>query len=162
MVRAQGGDDSWVADVASTAGRHVAKFTYAVRSPRDGFISGFSPCCEIGMVAVGLGAGRLLASDNVDPAAGVYMYVLLYTPLSVAKINHHRFHVNRHHKIGARVTKGTEIATLYSNISSEVCERAARRLLDCVLFADSEESVIVPQLIRCVVDKNGVSDWKGY
>jgi hypothetical protein len=69
---------------------------------------------------------------------------------------------NRHHKIGARVAKGTEIATLYSNISLEVCERAAQRLLDCVLFADSEESVIVPQLIRCVVDKNGVRDWKGY
>jgi pyrimidine-nucleoside phosphorylase len=73
MVRAQGGDDTWVADVASTTGRHVAKFTYAVRAPRDGVISAFSPACEIGMVAVALGAGRLLASDNVDPAAGVYM-----------------------------------------------------------------------------------------
>ena len=73
MVRAQGGDDTWVADVASTVGRHVAKFTLAVRSPRDGVISAFSPACEIGMVAVALGAGRLLASDAVDPAAGVYM-----------------------------------------------------------------------------------------
>ena len=72
-MRSQGGDDSWVADVASTQGRHVAKFTYAVRSPRDGIISAFSPACEIGMVAVGLGAGRLLASDTVDAAAGVYM-----------------------------------------------------------------------------------------
>lgn len=140
MVRAQGGDDTWVADVASTVGRHVAKFTLAVRSPRDGVISAFSPACEIGMVAVALGAGRLLASDAVDPAAGVYML----------------------HKIGSRVTKGTEIATLYSNISLEVCERAAQRLLDCVRFADSEEDVTVPQLIRCVVDKNGVTEWSGY
>ena len=74
MVRAQGGDDSWVADIASTTGHHVAKFTHAVRAPRDGVISAFSPACEIGMVAVALGAGRLLASDTVDPAAGVYMY----------------------------------------------------------------------------------------
>ncbi len=73
MVRAQGGVDTWVADIASTVGRHVAKFTYAVRSPRDGVISAFSPCCEIGMVAVALGVGRLLATDSVDPAAGVYM-----------------------------------------------------------------------------------------
>jgi len=65
-------------------------------------------------------------------------------------------------KIGARVTAGTEIATLHSNISMEVCERAAQRLLDCVRFADSEEDVAIPQLIRCVVDKNGVSDWNGY
>ncbi len=72
-MRAQGGDDTWVADVASTAGRHVAKFTFAVRSPRDGVISGFSPASEIGMVAVALGAGRLLASDTIDPASGVYM-----------------------------------------------------------------------------------------
>jgi hypothetical protein len=68
----------------------------------------------------------------------------------------------RLHKIGSRVTKGTEIATLYSNISLEVCERAAQRLLDCVRFADSEEDVTVPQLIRCVVDKNGVTEWSGY
>ena len=65
-------------------------------------------------------------------------------------------------KIGARVTAGTEIATLHSNISMEVCERAAQRLLDWVRFADSEEDVAIPQLIRCVVDKNGVSDWNGY
>ncbi len=165
MVRAQGGDDSWVADVASTANRHVAKFTYAVRSPRDGVISGFKPASEIGMVAVGLGAGRLLASDTVDPAAGVYMYVFCCTYVHIPlceQSDNHRLLANRLHKIGARVTKGTEIATLYSNISLEACEGAAQRLLDCVLFADSEEDVSVPQLIRCVVDKNGVTDWKGY
>jgi hypothetical protein len=72
------------------------------------------------------------------------------------------FSIHRLHKIGARVTKGTEIATLYSNISLEVCERAAQRLLDCVRFADSDQDVTVPQLIRCVVDKNGVADWTGY
>jgi hypothetical protein len=93
MVRAQGGDDSWVADVASTAGRHIAKFTYAVCSPRDGVISGFSPASEIGMVAVGLGAGRLLASDNVDPAAGVYMCVPLFTLLSFACQQSHHYPV---------------------------------------------------------------------
>jgi hypothetical protein len=60
------------------------------------------------------------------------------------------------------VTKGTEIATLFSNISLEVCERAAQRLLDCVRFEDADQVVTVPQLIRCVVDKNGVSDWNGY
>ena len=68
----------------------------------------------------------------------------------------------RLHKIGSRVTKGTEIATLYSNISLEVCEQASQRLLDCVQFADSEEDVTVPQLIRCVVDKHGVTEWSGY
>ncbi len=73
-----------------------------------------------------------------------------------------RFPVDRLHKIGARVSKGTEIATLYSNISLEVCERAAQRLLDCVRFEDAEQDVTVPQLIRCVVDKHGVSDWNGY
>jgi len=70
--------------------------------------------------------------------------------------------IHRLHKIGARVTKGTEIATLFSNISLEVCERAAQRLLDCVRFADTDQDITVPQLIRCVVDKNGVADWTGY
>ncbi len=44
----------------------------------------------------------------------------------------------------------------------EVCERAAQRLLECVQFVDSEKDVTIPQLIRCVVDKNGVTDWNGY
>ena len=60
------------------------------------------------------------------------------------------------------MTAGTEIATLYSNISMEVCERAAQRLLECVQFVDSEQDVTIPQLIRCVVDKNGVTYWNGY
>ena len=38
--------------------------------------------------------------------------------------------IHRLHKIGAHVTKGTEIATLHSNISLEVCERAAQRFLE--------------------------------
>jgi hypothetical protein len=88
---------------------------------------------------------------------------MFFIPLSfISQLRQNLIPFFRLHKIGSRVTEGTEIATLYSNISLEACERGAQRLLDCVRFADSEADVSIPQLIQCVVDKKGVTEWNGY
>jgi pyrimidine-nucleoside phosphorylase len=67
MVRAHGGD---VRTVENPKRLPRARVRRALRAKRSGVLVSADPL-ELGLVAVALGAGRLLADDAVDPGAGI-------------------------------------------------------------------------------------------
>ncbi len=74
LVRAQGGDARSV-----ESGRWPrARYRLAVAAPRDGVV-GAIDARELGLISVALGAGRVRAEDDVDPAAGIELAAPLGT-----------------------------------------------------------------------------------
>lgn len=126
MVVAQGGDVSVVDDTSSSL--HQASRTMKVVAQRDGYVAAI-PAGTVGQVSVLLGAGRKVAGDPVDPAAGI----LLYT------------------KVGQRVRDGDVIAELFTHQSVLVLQTAAARIEACVQYSD--EPVEVPPIISHRVTK---------
>ena len=78
MVRAHGGSTR-VIEHPELLPR--ARVRVAVPAPKSGYLVGCD-ALELGMVAVRLGAGRLLAEDKVDPAVGIELAVKLGDPVS--------------------------------------------------------------------------------
>jgi pyrimidine-nucleoside phosphorylase len=67
MVRAHGGDDRVVEDPSRLP---RAKVRLLVAARKSGAVTGIDPLA-LGLVAVGLGAGRTRADQKVDPSAGI-------------------------------------------------------------------------------------------
>jgi pyrimidine-nucleoside phosphorylase len=96
IVQAQGGDHHSLEDYslfAQASGRTV------VLAPRDGVIHTIE-CRRVGMLAVELGAGRRIASDDVDPSVGFVFNA----------------------KVGDRVSEGDHLVTIYYNDESRIDE----------------------------------------
>jgi pyrimidine-nucleoside phosphorylase len=96
LVRAQGGDVSFVDDVAKFPS---AKFVTVVEAPRSGSLSQVH-ARSVGEAAVTLGAGRAKKSDPVDHAVGLVI----------------------HHKVGDRVREGEPLFTIHANDGSRISE----------------------------------------
>lgn len=89
LVRAQGGDVSYVDDPAKFP---KAKFIKTVTSPREGYVSQVD-AKVIGEASVALGAGRAKKTDDIDHAVGFVI----------------------HQKVGTRVLKGQPLFTVHAN-----------------------------------------------
>jgi pyrimidine-nucleoside phosphorylase len=100
IVEAQGGD-SGVVDAPDQLA--VARHRSTVAAMADGYVTGLDPL-ELGYASMGLGAGRGLAEDAVDPGAGIRLHVQLGDP----------------------VRTGDELATLYASQRSLVRPGADR------------------------------------
>jgi pyrimidine-nucleoside phosphorylase len=96
LVRAQGGDVSFVDDVAKFPS---AKFVTVVEAPRSGSLSQVH-ARSVGEAAVTLGAGRAKKSDPVDHAVGLVI----------------------HHKVGDRVREDEPLFTIHANDESRISE----------------------------------------
>jgi len=81
ICRAQGGDPRALP---------LAKTRVDVLAPADGFVGKFN-CERIGIAGITLGAGRRLATDSVEPTAGIEV----------------------HRKLGEPVSRGEKMFTLY-------------------------------------------------
>jgi len=102
IVAAQGGDPAAVDDSSRLP---AAPEQTAVRAPRAGWVTAID-AEEIGLAAMGLGAGRDRADANVDPAVGVVLGK----------------------KVGDRVAKGEALATVHHR-GGEAAKRAGARVL---------------------------------
>ena len=96
LVEAQGGDVSYVDD--------VAKFPHAehieeVKSPQSGYLAQIQ-ARTIGEAAVALGAGRARKSDPIDHAVGFVV----------------------HRKVGDQVEKGQALVTIHANDKEKLAE----------------------------------------
>lgn len=100
IVRAQGGDPRVVDEPDRL---ELAPHRRIVRAPADGFVTDIDPL-ELGLVSVGLGAGRARAEDSVDPGAGIRL----------------------HAKVGDRLERGAPVATLYSSKRAGLAAAAVR------------------------------------
>jgi pyrimidine-nucleoside phosphorylase len=88
IVEAQGGDPRVVDEPDRlTPARHSTKLA----SPVGGFVRELDPL-ELGLVSMGLGAGRTRADQDVDPGAGLVLHVA----------------------VGDRIERGQPLATLYA------------------------------------------------
>ncbi len=108
-------------------------FTSEVRSSREGVVSGFRTK-RIGMLAVGLGAGRRKVGDRIDPKAGIHLLK----------------------KLGDPVRKDEVVAILFADREDAV-ERGVSEFQSCVEVGD----VVAhhPPAVRAYVDREGLKPW---
>ena len=96
LVKAQGGDISYVDDVSKFP---HAKFVEVVIAPRSGTVSQVQ-ARSVGEAAVTLGAGRAKKSDAVDHAVGFII----------------------HKKVGDKVVQGEPLFTIHANDETKLAE----------------------------------------
>ena len=109
-IEAQGGDPR-VADTPALLPR--AQFQRAVTAVRSGVVCAIDTR-QVGLAAMGLGAGRATVDDGVDPAVGVEV----------------------HAKVGDEVRAGDALATIHYN-DPDAAEPAACMLLAAYKLADA-------------------------
>ena len=123
MVKAQGGDVSYI--------RHPEKFEMAkniieVRSSADGYIKAIN-ALEIGVSSMKLGGGRETLDDVIDMSAGIVL----------------------DKKIGAKVSKGDLLCTVYTNKSEEEYLPVIEEIKAAYQFSD--EPVDILPVIREII-----------
>ncbi|MCC6568291.1 MAG: thymidine phosphorylase [Anaerolineales bacterium] len=96
LVKAQGGDVSYVDDVSKFP---RAKYVEVVESPMEGNLSQVH-ARSVGEASVILGGGRAKKSDSIDHAVGIVV----------------------HHKVGDRVQKGEPLFTVHADDQSKLVE----------------------------------------
>ena len=111
MVKAQGGDESVIADPSNFGS---AKIVREVKAPWDGYIVSMDSE-GIGVASQILGAGRETLEDTIDYLAGIIL----------------------NKKTGDKVSKGDIIARLYTNDESKI-EASLKRFLSSVVIGDNE------------------------
>lgn len=111
MVRAQGGDDSFL---KNTELFPKAKYSYELLAEQDGYILSMDTY-KIGVAASVLGAGRETKDSTIDFTAGIYM----------------------HKKTGDSVKKGDVIASFLTN-KEQSLENAAGIFKEAVAYSDKE------------------------
>jgi pyrimidine-nucleoside phosphorylase len=122
LVELQGGDTSYIKNLSKYP---KSKFIHSVKSLKTGFIKSINNY-EIGMAALGLGAGRLAKDDVIDPKAGIIF----------------------HKKIGDYVKKGEVLADLHTN-KKNTLDNAKHRIVNSIQF--SREKVRRPKLIKQIL-----------
>ncbi len=89
VIKAQGGDTSFVKNYKKLP---TAKFTYTIKSPKDGYITKIEGK-KTGLACIVIGGGRNVKEDKIDLGAGF------------------DFHL----KVGAKVKKGSPLMTIHHN-----------------------------------------------
>ena len=122
-IEAQGGDVSCIKDTSKLPS---CKYTAEVKVERDGYIASMD-AEALGIVALGLGAGRRTKDDKIDHGAGIIL----------------------HKKTGDKVACGDVIATLYTNRQNEL-EGAKKAFLAAISLSDAEvqRSGLIYKVIR--------------
>jgi pyrimidine-nucleoside phosphorylase len=121
-VRAQGGDASVLDDLT---GVRPASVVEAVAAPRSGQVAAID-AREVGLAAVGLGAGRAKKGEPIDHAVGIVFEA----------------------KVGDRVAAGDTLFVVYAN-DRERCDQARKRTLRA--YAWTEDGAEPPPLIYEVI-----------
>jgi len=123
MVVAQGGD---LERFRKFAAKPVFKFK--IQAMRSGFVSAID-AEKVGRVALALGAGRLQASDRIDPLAGVTLAV----------------------KLGDKVAVGQPLATLVKSKDPDGLERCAADLFKAFVISPAapEPTSLIIERIGC-------------
>ena len=121
-ISAQGGDVSYL---DNTDKFPRSAFSFDVAAPIDGYITAMN-AEDIGIASVMLGAGRAIKEDTVDAAAGIIL----------------------HNKVGAYVSAGEVLCTLYSN-NKATLSAAAEKFLSCLTISDTAP-IIKPLIYKII------------
>ncbi len=120
MVKAQGGD------VTCLEKENNAKYSYIVKSTKDGYISKVNT--EVyGLASLHLGAGRNKKEDKIDYTAGIIL----------------------NKKVGDYVKFGDKIATLYSN-NQTLFEKASEMIIKSTKISDKKpkKSPLILKIVK--------------
>ena len=136
VLRSGAGREKFEAMLAAQGGHlerglPVAPVQKPIAADRDGHVEAID-ALEVGMSAVGLGAGRMRKEDKVDPAAGLVIAA----------------------HVGDRVRKGDTLVTVHAR-SDDVIESVSTRVRNAWRIVD--HPVKRPPHVLSRVDKNGVS-----
>ncbi|HEX9006169.1 MAG TPA: thymidine phosphorylase [Bacteroidota bacterium] len=133
LVRAQGGDTSWI---ESPAQAPPPRFSREVKAAGAGYVASFATR-EVGVLAAELGAGRKKVDDQLDIRAGITF----------------------RKKLGDPVGASEPLATLYADDQAKL-DRAAAVLPS--LMALGPEPVPLPPRCRTVVYAGGEEPWEEF
>ncbi len=121
LVKAQGGDESYIKDESKFP---LAKYKYEIKAEKDGYIS-MLEAEKIGNASCLLGAGRSVKDDKIDMLAGIVLSV----------------------KVGDKISKNDTVMTLYSS-SEEKIKNALSTALSSIKISDKkvkEQNVIIDE-----------------
>lgn len=121
LVKAQGGDESYIKDESNFP---PAKYKYEIKAEKDGYIS-LLEAEKIGNASCLLGAGRSVKDDKIDMLAGIVLSV----------------------KVGDKISKNDTVMTLYSS-SEEKIKNALSTALSSIKISDKkvkEQNVIIDE-----------------
>lgn len=121
LVKAQGGDESYIKDESKFP---LAKYKYEIKAEKDGYIS-LLEAEKIGNASCLLGAGRSVKGDKIDMLAGIVLSV----------------------KVGDKISKNDTVMTLYSS-SEEKIKNALSTALSSIKISDKkvkEQNVIIDE-----------------
>lgn len=121
LVKAQGGDESYIKDESKFP---LAKYKYEIKAEKDGYIS-LLEAEKIGNASCLLGAGRSVKDDKIDTLAGIVLSV----------------------KVGDKISKNDTVMTLYSS-SEEKIKNALSTALSSIKISDKkvkEQNVIIDE-----------------
>lgn len=127
MVEAQGGNPKSLENLWQLV---EAKIKLEVPSAKSGYVTRIDTR-KIGLVAVGLGAGRTKKEDKIDHSAGIIV----------------------HKKLGDKVEIGEPIAEILTNDKSKV-QNAINEIQSAYTIEDS--FIERPKLIYAIIDQSGV------
>lgn len=121
LVKAQGGDESYIKDESKFP---LAKYKYEIKAEKDGYIS-LLEAEKIGNASCLLGAGRSVKDEKIDMLAGIVLSV----------------------KVGDKISKNDTVMTLYSS-SEEKIKNALSTALSSIKISDKkvkEQNVIIDE-----------------
>ena len=121
LVKAQGGDESYIKDESKFP---LAKYKYEIKAEKGGYIS-LLEAEKIGNASCLLGAGRSVKDDKIDMLAGIVLSV----------------------KVGDKISKNDTVMTLYSS-SEEKIKNALSTALSSIKISDKkvkEQNVIIDE-----------------
>lgn len=123
MIRHQDGDPE-IVDHPDKLPR--APVEHAVKAPKGGYLKGIA-ARQLGLAALGLGAGRLKKSDVIDPAVGIILQK----------------------RIGDKIASGDVLAVIHA-ANSQAAQAAEEQVLAAI--TTSEEAVRAPDEIAAWVE----------
>lgn len=121
LVKAQGGDESYIKDESKFP---LAKYKYEIKAEKDGYIS-LLEAEKIGNASCLLGAGRSVKDDKIDMLAGIVLSV----------------------KVGDKISKNDTVMTLCSS-SEEKIKNSLSTALSSIKISDKkvkEQNVIIDE-----------------
>ena len=122
LIEYQGGDSSIINNESLMP---KSKFTFTINSDKEGYISKILSE-DVGLLAMELGAGRKTKDSEIDLSVGIVLKK----------------------KIGDKVKKGDELATIYYN--DEKCGKSVlNKLKDVIIISDAyEEYKLIYEIIK--------------
>ena len=123
VIKKQGGDPSFISDFKKLP---TAKYTHTITSPKDGYISKIEGK-KTGLACISIGGGRNVKEDKIDLAAGF----------------------DFHHKVGAKVKKGTPLMTIHHNSKDKKLIAALEaNFLENIYKFSSKKPTLLPLLVE--------------